>query len=200
LADILNRQPDAWKRDSDPEIFRNLRIALGLVGLLWLVFFVDWMAPMDLRAFGLRPRNPDALGGIVLSPFLHGNLRHIMGNSGALFVLLLLSLSLGRRLTLVALIIILLVGGGFVWLFAAPNTIHIGASGVIFGLLGFLLFLGVFQRRWTSLMLSVVVGLIYGGMLFSLFRFQRGVSFSGHLFGFLSGVLAAWLLRKGGRG
>ncbi len=176
-----------------------MRIALGLVGLLWLIFLVDWMTPMDLRVFGLRPRNPDALTGIVLSPFLHGNLRHIMGNSGALFVLLLLSLSLSRRLTLIALLVILFVGGGLVWVFASPNTIHIGASGVIFGLLGFLLFLGVFQRRWTSLMLSIGVGLVYGGMLFSLFRFQRGVSFSGHLFGFLSGVLAAWLLRKGER-
>jgi membrane associated rhomboid family serine protease len=191
--------PDNRRRDSDPAVWENARLALGLVALLWLIFVVDYFLPADLRAFGLRPRNPDALSGIVLSPFLHGNLRHIMGNSGALFVLLLLSLSLGRRLTLIALIIILLVGGGLVWLFAAPNTIHIGASGVIFGLLGFLLFLGVFQRRWTSLLLSVAVGLVYGGMLFSLFRFQRGVSFSGHLFGFLSGVLAAWLLRKGGR-
>lgn len=195
----MTQYPENRRRDSDPAVFQNARIALGLVAALWAVFVADYFLPMDLRAFGLRPRNPDALGGIVLSPFLHGNLRHIMGNSGALFVLLLLSLSLSRRLTLIALIIILLVGGGFVWLFAAPNTIHIGASGVIFGLLGFLLFLGIFQRRWASLLLSVAVGLIYGGMLFSLFRFQRGVSFSGHLFGFLSGVLAAWMLRKGGR-
>lgn len=170
-----------------------------MVAVLWAVFLVDRMVPLDFRAFGLRPRNTDALSGVVLSPFLHGNFQHLLGNSGALFVLLMLSLSLGRRLTFAALLIILLAGGGAVWLFGAPNTIHIGASGIIFGLLGFLLFLGIFQRRWTSLMLSAAVGVVYGGMLFSLFRYQPGVSFSGHLFGFLAGVLAAWVLRAAGR-
>lgn len=191
--------PPERRGDSDPAVFRNARVALGLVGLIWAVFLIDQMVALDFRAFGLRPRDTDALSGIVLSPFLHGNLRHIAGNTGALFVLLLLSLSLSRRLTIAALVIILFAGGGAVWLFGAPNTIHIGASGIIFGLLGFLLFFGLFQREWTSLLLSIGVGVVYGGLLFSLFRFQRGISFSGHLFGFLSGVLAAWLLRKGGR-
>lgn len=195
----MERYPNHRASESDPAFFGNVRIALMLVGTLWAVFLADRAVPLDFRAYGLRPRNPDALVGVVLSPFLHGNLRHLAGNSGALFVLLLLSLGYSRRLTVGALLVILFAGGGAVWLFGAPRTVHIGASGIIFGLLGFLLFLGIFRRRWTSLMLSAAVGILYGGMLFSLFRFQPGISFAGHLFGFLAGVLAAWLLRSARR-
>ena len=175
---------------------KNLQTALAVVAILWLVFFINLALPMDLRLYGLRPRHIDSLVGILLTPFLHVDLRHLIANSGVLFVLLTVSLSFSRKLTFVALWIIVLVGGGLVWLLGKSDTIHIGASGIIFGLIGFLISLGIFRRDWKALVISLLVLLLYGGALQSLFIFVPGISWTGHLFGFLSGVLAAWWMRS----
>jgi membrane associated rhomboid family serine protease len=148
-----------------------------------------------LRRYGLRPRQLDSLAGVVFTPFLHVDLRHLIANSGILVVLLTVSLSFSRKLTLGALWIIILVGGGLVWLSAKGGTIHIGASGVIFGLIGFLMCLGIFRRDWKALIISLAIFLLYGGALQSLLIYVPGISWTGHLFGFISGVLAAWWMR-----
>ena len=111
-----------------------------------------------------------------------------------LFVLLVVSLSFSRKLTIMAILVISLVGGGLVWLFGGSNTVHIGASGIIFGLIGFLTFIGIFRREWKALLFSLAVFFFYGGTLLSLLRYVPGTSWTGHFFGFLSGALAAsWL-------
>ncbi len=177
----------------------NIEIAGGIIILIWAVHFLNYLIPFDFRQFGIKPRHLSGLLGIFLSPFLHGGLKHIMGNSGALFVLLVVSLSLDRKLTMAALAIIITGGGAAVWLLGKPNTVHIGASGVIFGLIGFLLFTGIFQKRLKPVIFSLIVGFFYGSALFTLFVYMPGVSWSGHFWGFLSGVIAAWILRKRGR-
>jgi membrane associated rhomboid family serine protease len=177
------------------KIRQNLQTALATVAILWMVFFINLALPMDLRLYGLRPRNLDSLVGIILTPFLHVDLRHLIANSGVLFVLLTVSLSFSRKLTFRALWIIILAGGGLVWLLGKSDTIHIGASGIIFGLIGFLISLGIFHRDWKALIISLVVLLLYGGALQSLFIYVPGISWTGHLFGFLAGVLAAWWMR-----
>lgn len=116
-------------------------------------------------------------------------------NTGALLALLLMALTFNRKLSQIALLIILVVGGGLVWLLGSPQTVHIGASGVIFGLIGFLLFVGLFHRDLRALLTSVAVFLFYGGVLLGGFIPMAGVSWSGHIFGFLSGILAAWLTK-----
>ena len=133
--------------------------------------------------------------GILAAPFLHYNLRHLTANSGALFVLLLVSLTFSRRLTAQAVPIVILLGGGCVWVFGSPDSIHIGASGVVYGLIGFMLFAGFFRREWRAILLSLVIFFSYNGMLFMLFRFAPGISWSSHFFGFASGLLAAWATR-----
>ena len=174
------------------KIRQNLQTALAVVTILWLVYFIDFVLPMDLRLYGLRPRQLDSLAGIAFTPFLHVDLRHLIANSGILFVLLTVSLSFSRKLTFSSLWIIILLGGGLVWLFGQRGTIHIGASGVIFGLIGFLMCLGIFRRDWKALIISLAILLLYGGALQSLFIYVPGISWTGHLFGFISGVLAAW--------
>ena len=179
---------------------KNLQIALTAIAILWLVYFLNLMLPIELRVYGIRPRNLYGLWGIVCSPFLHNDLRHLIANTSALFVLLLVSLSFSRKLAFSAVWIIIVLGGGLVWLFGAGNTIHIGASGVIFGLIGFLMFIGVFRREWIALIVSVVIFIFYGGALFSLLVVAPGVSWSGHFFGFISGALAArWTKAKKGK-
>ncbi|MBW2141917.1 MAG: rhomboid family intramembrane serine protease [Deltaproteobacteria bacterium] len=126
---------------------------------------------------------------------MHANIQHLIANSFAFFFLLFLSLSLDKKRTALALIIIIILGGGAVWLFASPHTIHIGASGIIFGLLGFLLFTGIFRREWKALVFSALVFLLYGGLLVTLLIHKPGISWSGHFFGFGAGVVAAWITR-----
>ncbi len=176
--------------------YRNVQIATGTVAVLWLVHLVNIILTPEFRYFGLVPGRVEGLRGILFAPFLHANIQHLMSNSGVLLVLLLVSLSYSRKMTAAALAVIILAGGAAVWLFGTRNTIHIGASGVIFGLIGFLLFIGVFQRRWKPLLISIAVFFAYGGILFSLFIYMPGVSWSSHFWGFASGVLAAWGLRS----
>ena len=174
------------------KIPRNLKTAFGAVAVLWVIFFVDFVLPIDLKAYGLRPRSMTGLWGIAFSPLLHLDLRHLAANTGALFILLTVSLSYNRKLSIIALLIITFMGGGLVWVFGKSHTVHIGASGIIFGLIGFLMFIGVFRRQWTALIFSVVILISYGGALLSLLVYKQGISWSGHFFGFVSGIMAAW--------
>lgn len=173
----------------------NLKIVFWIIALLWAIFFVNRFLPIDLRAYGIHPRRPDLWWGILLMPFLHGNFTHLTANSAALAGLLTVSLTYDRKLTLFAVVTITIVGGCGVFLLGSPNTVHIGASGVIFGLIGFLMFIGIFRREWKALFFSLIVCTLYGGALFSLFVYMPGISWSGHFFGFLAGVLAAYWTR-----
>jgi membrane associated rhomboid family serine protease len=174
----------------------NLKIAAAAVAVLWLVFLINQITAVDLRLYGLRPRNIDGLPGILLAPFLHVDFAHLIGNTGAVFVLLAVALSFNRKLAIKAVLMIIMAGGGLVWLFGNSNVIHIGASGVIFGLIDFLMSLGVFRREWTALVISAAVLVLYGGAVHSLLIYRPGTSWSGHLFGFMSGILAAWWTKK----
>ena len=180
------------------KIAKNIRTAFIAIAALWLVYFIDFFLAADLRHFGLEPRQVDGLWGILFMPFLHANLNHLIANSGVLFILLSLSLSYSRALTIRALLTIVVLGGGMVWLLGSGGTIHIGASGIIFGLIGFLMFLGVFRREWKALIFSIIISILYGGALFSLLIYVPGVSWTGHVFGFIAGVVAAWWTRISG--
>ncbi|MEJ2170582.1 MAG: rhomboid family intramembrane serine protease [Desulfobacterales bacterium] len=147
---------------------------------------------VDLRLYGLRPRNIDSLPGIIFAPFLHVDIAHLIANTGAFFVLLTVALVYKRKLAIKALLIIIMAGGSLVWLLGNGNAVHIGVSGVIFGLIGFLMSLGVFRREWKALVISAAVLVLYGGVVQSLLIYRSGTSWSGHLFGFMSGILAGW--------
>jgi membrane associated rhomboid family serine protease len=173
----------------------DLEITFICVAFLWVILFLSMVSPFDLRNYGIRPRDIHGLPGLVFSPFLHSGVRHLFSNSTALAPLLFFSLAYGRKSALEAVIFIALVGGAGVWLFGSSNTVHIGSSGIIFGLLGYLLALGLFKRRLSALLVSLAVAFYYGWMLFALFVVLPGVSWTGHFFGFIAGVLAAWFAR-----
>ena len=178
------------------KISQNLRLAFAAIAILWLVYFLNLVLVVDLRVYGLKPRQIDGLWGILAAPFLHVDIQHLSANTGVLFILLAVSLSYSRAQTLKALLTIMLLGGGMVWLLGMGGTIHIGASGIIFGLIGYLMCLGVFRRDWKALIISIVITVVYGGALHSLLIYMPGISWTGHLFGFISGVLAAWVTRS----
>jgi membrane associated rhomboid family serine protease len=178
------------------QIRQNIGIALATVALLWMVFIIDTILPFDLRAYGIRPRSIDGLIGLAVAPFLHSGVRHLVSNSIALGPLLCISLIYSRTLTLKVAVTAALVGGGFTWLLGNSNSVYIGASGVIFGLIGYLLTIGLFRKELMALVVSLIVSFYYGWAFFSLFVVLPGVSWSGHFFGFASGVLAGWLTKE----
>ena len=166
---------------------------------MWLVEIVDFFLGGALDRYGLVPRRLSGLKGLLTMPLLHGGFAHLAANSVwlAFFGAMILMRSKGEFFLVVASSTLL--GGLGVWLFGdllGPVGVHIGASGVIFGCFGYLLSMGLFERKVGSLLVSIFVLLMYGGLLYGVLPGQSGVSWEGHLFGFLSGVLTArWVAR-----
>ena len=173
-------------------------IAIGvMLALMWVSESVDAVLGGDLDSLGIRPRSTEGLVGIVLSPFLHVNFGHLNGNTVPFLVLggLIALSGLGRVLAVTA--IVAVVGGIGTWLVAPAQTVHIGASGLVFGFAAYLVARGVFDRRVRSVATGLLVVVVYGTtLLFGLLP-REGISWQGHLFGAVGGVVAAqWLSRR----
>jgi membrane associated rhomboid family serine protease len=170
-------------------------ILLVLVAIAWLMELIDlFLLGRSLDRFGIRPRSLSGLWGIFFAPFLHGGLAHLIANTLPFFFLGWLTMVRRTSDFVVVTIVVLVVGGLGVWVFAAANTIHIGASGLIFGYLGYLLLRGYFERSFTAILIAVVVGVLYGGALWGVLPSRPGISWQGHLFGFIGGAIAARML------
>ncbi|MBV7497443.1 MULTISPECIES: rhomboid family intramembrane serine protease [Pseudomonas] len=146
----------------------------------------------SLIAFGLVPRTWQGLVGIITSPFLHGSFAHLSTNLIAFLILGTLVIVEGLSRFMAVSTIIILLGGSLVWLFGFAG-VHIGASGWVFGLWAYLLSRAWFQRSWSNLITASVVVLLYGGLIFG-FLPRQGMSFEGHIFGAISGFIAAKVL------
>lgn len=175
----------------------GLSLALPVFGmalLMWVQEIVDQFPGVNLDQHGIRPRSGEGLVGVVAAPFLHGGFDHLIANTGAFLVLGLLIALTTRRYWAVA--IGVAVGGGLgTWLVGAPHSIHIGASGLVYGYAAFLVAWGVLTRRAVSVFVALVVMLMYGGFVSGVLPGQPGISWEGHLFGAIAGVLMALLLR-----
>ncbi|MDO9455925.1 rhomboid family intramembrane serine protease [Nocardioides sp.] len=175
--------------------------AIGFVAVLWLIEIIDALADHRLDEYGVHPRTDEGLLGILFAPVLHGGWLHLEANTLPTLVLLFLTLVSGLARGLQATAIIWLVGGVGVWLVAPSNTIHLGASVLIFGWLVYLLLRGFWNRSTGEILIGVVLFFVYGGVLLGVLPGEPGISWQGHLFGALGGGLAAFLLaeRKGAR-
>ena len=167
-----------------------------LLAAIWVVALVNVVTGYALNTlFGLEPRAVRGLDGVLLMPLLHGSLSHAAANTVPLIVLGGIMATTAERVALTATALIILMGGFAVWVFGA-GAIHVGASGLIFGWFGFLVARGVFERRALSVLVAAAVILVYGTMIWGVLPGQPGVSWEAHLFGALSGVLAAFVLRS----
>lgn len=177
---------------------RHVLLLVTLVAILWAIEIVDQLIfGGRLDGFGIQPRTWRGLGQILIAPWLHVGFGHLVANTVPLVVLgWLVMLRRMRDFVVVALVSALVSGLG-IWLFGGARTIHLGASGVIFGLLGALLARAYFERSWAALGLALIAGFLYGGMLWGVLPGAPGVSWLGHFFGFAGGVLAARLLADG---
>jgi membrane associated rhomboid family serine protease len=157
---------------------------------------VGLVMPFRINSFGVTPRSLVGLVGIPLMPFLHADLKHLMSNTFPLTVLLLL-LAGSKAKSWAIVTYIILLGGAMLWLFGRSVT-HVGASGLIYGLIAFLLVSGLLERRIVPLVIAVVVGFLYGGTLLSgiVPSLRSHISWEGHLFSAVAGGLVAGLLTK----
>ena len=169
----------------------------GFVAFLWLLEMVDFLIFRGgLNAYGIQPRTSDGLAGIIYAPLLHGNFAHLAANTVPLLVLGWFVLLRGTRTFLIVTLVTIVVGGFGTWLIGPANTVHIGASGLIFGYFGFLLISGYFERSVTAVLWAILVFFLYGSLLWGVLPQGNGISWQGHLFGFIGGGVAAYLLNR----
>jgi membrane associated rhomboid family serine protease len=178
-------------------LFAKLRARILLltafVGSMWFVFFLSTALPfLHLNRHGVVPRTPGGLQGILFAPWLHANLMHIVANTGGLLVLGWLCMW-PRIVNFWQATIGAMLGAGLcAWLLGAPYTVHIGASGLVFGYAGYLVARGYYTRHPFAMLVALFVAASYGlTMLFGLMPIYPGVSWQSHLGGVLGGILAA---------
>jgi membrane associated rhomboid family serine protease len=176
-----------------PEDFRS-----GLALLVYLLILMWALAVMNALFFhrmfthlSIRPRQLGGLPGIAVAPLLHGNFQHLAANTGPLAILGTIILLQGLEVLTIVTVASWVISGVGIWLLGRPNTKHLGASGVVFGYLGYLLFRGYFERSFAAMAASIFVGILYSGALGGLLPLQRGKSWVGHGMGFLGGVMVA---------
>lgn len=186
----------ARTRREFPTWFTRVLPVLVLLALMWVSEIVDLLAPVNLDQWGIRPRDTGHLVGIVLSPFLHLGFGHLMANTTSLLILgALLALST-RHLWLVTTAVVLL-GGIGVWLIGGSHSVHIGASGIVYGYAAFLAVYGFVARHFWQAVLGIVVIGLYWSLLWGVLPGRSGISWEAHLFGALAGAgMAVWLGRR----
>lgn len=163
----------------------------GTLAVFWAVFVVNTLLGGALLVLGVIPRTTIGLRGILFAPFLHANLNHIVANSIPFLVLGWMVMLRDERHFIPVTVAGMLGSGLAAWLLGASGSVHIGASGVIFGYLGFLMLAGWYARSVSSILLSVVVTVAWGGLVLGMMPGTPGISWQEHIGGFLGGVLAA---------
>jgi len=173
-------------------------VTLGApLGISWIVLGVNTLVGGALNSFGVVPRTESGLWGILFAPFLHGSFAHLAANSISLLILGWLVLAFAGRRRFYWVSAWAALGSGLcAWTLGAPGSVHIGASGVIFGYLGYLMLSGWYARRVVPILVSLGVTIMWGGAVFGVLPGQVGISWQSHLGGFIGGVLAARWLHK----
>jgi membrane associated rhomboid family serine protease len=169
---------------------KKIEPVLIILVIFWAVFAVNFILPIDLNRFGIYPRNIRGLWGIVFSPFLHANIFHIISNSVPFLVLGSMLFLFYTKNALRVFVYSIIISGVLVWIFARP-AIHIGMSGVIYAMATFLIFAGFYKRKIASILISILVIVLYGGLIWGLFPNNFYVSWEGHLGGAIAGFILA---------
>ena len=182
------------------ELLKALSYPLLFISLMWMIKGIETIWGLRLGNFGLYPLRIDGLLGIVTMPFLHGSWDHLMSNTMPFLFLGALLFYFYKELAWKVFLWIWLLTGVWLW-FGARGSYHIGASGMVYGLVSFLFFSGIFRNNRRLLILTLIVAFLYGGLIWGFFpEFfpQKNISWEGHLFGFISGLLMAVYYRKEG--
>lgn len=176
--------------------FSNKVVAIPLLAmiLIWAVYWLELSLGINFNEFGVMPRTVTGLRGIILSPFIHGSLEHLYNNTIPLAILLSALWYFYRDVALKVVIYGVLLSGIITW-FIGRTSYHIGASGLIYVLASFVFFKGVFSTYYRLVALSLIVVFIYGSMLWYIFPVKEGMSWEGHLAGFITGLVLAKMVK-----
>ena len=179
------------------EARRAFWVMVTVLGVIWAIQVVNALLGYHLSyEFGIDAWNPLSLPEVFTAPFLHYGWDHIEGNSGPLFIFGFLAAFRGVRKFASVTILIIAVSGLGAWLTSTPGTVTAGASGVVFGYLGYIMVRGVFDRHGIDIVIGVVMALSFAYQFSVIVPGTPGVSWQGHLFGFLAGILGGWVFRE----
>jgi len=183
-------------KTSKPKLnISKLLTPLLFPAVLWVVHLLALLFAKDLSRLGLLPRNLLGLLGIFTSPLIHADFSHLISNTIPLIILGWIIFSFYPKVSYILFLFIYFVTGLLVWIFAR-QVFHIGASGIVYGLVSFLFFSGIFRKDNTSIALALVITFLYGGLVWGMIPGWKGISWESHLFGAITGLIAAYLFRK----
>jgi len=173
---------------------RAFAVCAAFAGLLWAIKLCELALGLNLAPYSLYPRRPGALSGILLAPLLHGSVAHLVANTAPILVVGTALIYGYPRAARTVLPVVYLGSGLGVWLWARPSY-HLGASGLVFGAMFFVFTVGVLRWDRRAIALSLVMFLLYGGMIWGIFPTTPGISFEYHFFGAALGIILAVVLR-----
>lgn len=198
LFDYYPRNNQNFDSETAKKIFKySILIPLVLVSLFWLVKLIELTFEIDLSRFGILPLHIKGLWGIIFSPFIHGSYDHLISNSIPFLILLFALLYFYRNLAYRIFFLIYFLSGLCVWL-GGREAMHIGASGIIYGLASFLFFSGVLRKDANLLTIGIIVVFLYGSMFWGIFPLKPEISWESHLWGAVSGVVLSFYYRDKG--
>ena len=173
----------------------SLFVSCCILIVLWLVKLFEFEFDLDFSTWGVLPHDITGLRGILFSPLIHADFKHLIANSIPLFILTFSLFFFYRKSSYTIFVLLYLLSGIFVWL-AAREAIHIGASGLIYGLAAFLFMSGIISFNVRLLTISLIVALVYGGLFWGIFPFKPEISWESHLWGGISGLGLAFFYRN----
>jgi membrane associated rhomboid family serine protease len=185
-----NDNPNKQKPD-----ISKLLTPLSFPIVLWIVHLLSLLFKEDLSKLGLLPRNLVGLLGIITSPLIHADFSHLISNTIPLIILGWIIFTFYRKVAYLLFLFIYFVTGLLVWVFAR-QVFHIGASGIVYGFVSFLFFSGIFRRDNISITLALIITFLYGGLVWGIIPGWKGISWESHLFGAITGLIAAYMFRK----
>lgn len=180
--------------EKSDNILPKLLFPIAIVSIMWIVKIVEVIQNHKFTRWGIFPRDLDGAIGIVTAPFIHSDWQHLMTNSLPMLMLASIIMVFYKRVALPSYMIITVLTGFLVWLFAR-DAYHVGASGVVYGLVAFVAWTGIFRRNLKSIILALVILVMYGGYFHGIIPNKEGVSWESHLFGGMAGIFTAFLFK-----
>ena len=177
------------------QIVSSLKLPFQFVVLIWAIHLFQAFTNLDFGSYGIFPREVFGLRGVVLAPLIHDDMRHLISNSAPIFLLAATIMYFYRRVAVRSMLMIYLLTGFAVWLFAR-KVFHIGASGVVYGLVSFVFWSGIFRRSLKSIVLSLIIAFLYSGYFLGILPNQEGISWESHLMGGIAGIFTAYWYKE----
>jgi len=182
-------------RRKHPTLKDAIRYPIGFIVLMWVAHIIKIVGGFNWDIYGVHPREADGLAGILASPLLHSGFKHLSSNTIPLFLMFTLIMLFYPKVSKISFVAIYILTGVAVWFFGR-SVYHIGASGVVYGLISFVFWSGIFRKNFKSVILSIVIIFLYSGYIAGVFPGKPGISWESHLLGALVGVLVAFVVRK----